>query len=46
MTISSINWIATNGRVALMSNSPPGPLTSELEINIERLIIQNLSTLL
>jgi hypothetical protein len=32
-----------NGKVALKSNSPPGPLiTSELEISIERLIIQNL----
>jgi hypothetical protein len=31
--------MATNGRVALKSNNPPGPLTSELEINIERLTI-------
>jgi len=46
ITISRINWIATNGKVALMSNNPPGPLTSELEINIERLIIQNLDTVL
>jgi hypothetical protein len=33
---------STNGKVALKSNSPPGPLTSELEISIEKLIIQNL----
>ena len=28
--------MATNGKVALKSNNPPGPLISELEINIER----------
>jgi hypothetical protein len=27
--------IATNGKVALKSNSPPGPLITELEISIE-----------
>ena len=39
ITDNNTNWIATNGKVALISNSPPGPLISELEINIERLII-------
>ena len=29
----------TNGNVAFISNNPPGPLTSELEIKIEKLII-------
>jgi hypothetical protein len=31
--------MATNGKVALKSNNPPGPFISELEINIERLTI-------
>ena len=44
--INTKNCSATNGKVALISNNPPGPLTSELEITIERLIIQNLYILL
>ena len=31
-----LHIIATSGSVALISNNPPGPLTSELEINIEK----------
>ena len=45
-TVNNTNWIATNGKVRLKSKSPPGPLTSELEISIERLIIQNLYAIL
>jgi uncharacterized protein (UPF0218 family) len=34
--------MATKGKVALISNNPPGPFTSELETSIEKLTIYNL----
>ena len=37
--INTKNWIITNGKVASKSKSPPGPVTSEFKIIIEKLTI-------
>ena len=39
ITVNRTNCIAIMGNVALKSNKPPGPITSELKISVEKLTI-------